>query len=231
MSGRLKLAIFDCDGTLVDSQSMIVTSMVRAFDAEGLRPPQAADVRHVVGLSLAEAIAQLAPGDMDAGGIDQIAANYRKAFFDIRAEGAEVETLYAGIVEALQAFVADDWLLAIATGKSRRGLKSVLENHGLSGHFVTLRTADDGPGKPDPTMIHEILAETGAGAMDTVMIGDTIYDIEMARAARVFALGVDWGYHARSLLEEAGAHAIVGERGALFAASAALVEGREVQKS
>jgi phosphoglycolate phosphatase len=103
----------------------------------------------------------------------------------------------------------EDLLLGMATGKSRRGVAAILERFGLVSHFVTVQTADTHPSKPDPSMLLKAMAETGVRPADTVMIGDTTFDIEMARAAGAGAIGVAWGYHPVVALEKAGAHVIV----------------------
>lgn len=204
----LRLALFDCDGTLVDSQHAIVDSMTEAWLAHGLGQPDAHAVRRVVGLSLVEAVAVLLP-DVDAERHVTIAESYKDAFAARRQRGVLEEPLFSGIAETLDALDAAGVLLGVATGKSRRGLLSVLERHGLTHRFVTLQTADIGPGKPDPAMVRRALAETGVAPAATVMIGDTTYDIQMARNARIASVGVSWGYHEVPELVAAGADRIV----------------------
>lgn len=199
-----RLAVFDCDGTLVDSLHNIAGAMDDCFVQSGLPAPDRAAVRRIVGLSLPQAMAVLAPGH-DA---DALSDRYKLCFQAMRARGAVKEVLYDGIVAALDALEADGWLLGVATGKSDRGLKLVLEHHGLSRRFVTLQTADRHPSKPHPAMIHTAMAEAGAEARDTVMIGDTSFDIRMALAAGVRAIGVGWGYHAPAELFAEGAHGV-----------------------
>ncbi len=204
-----RLAIFDCDGTLVDSQHNICSAMADAFDQAGLAPPTRAATLRIVGLSLIEAMQVLLPrGDEDFH--RTMADNYKAAFWRFRANGLGEEPLYDGIVDALDALEADGWLLGIATGKSDRGLSICLEHHGLTKRFVTLQTADRHPSKPHPAMVEAAMAEAGALPATTVMIGDTSYDIIMARAAKVRALGVAWGYHPARDLHAAGAHAVAG---------------------
>lgn len=203
-----RLAVFDCDGTLVDSQHNIVAAMEAAFRALGLEPVSDLAVRRVVGLPLVDAIAALYP---DGGPDDheRLSALYKDAFQTLRLQPDHREPLYPGTVEALDALQRAGTLLAVATGKSRRGLLATLERHGIGGHFVTLKTADDGPGKPNPHMLLDAMAETGTAPADTVMIGDTVFDIEMARAARTAAVGVSWGYHEPAELSVAGAHRVI----------------------
>jgi phosphoglycolate phosphatase len=203
MNGR-RLAIFDCDGTLVDGQAEVCTAMEAAFAELGLAPPPRHDVRRIVGLSLPAAMVRLAP-HADASVRSALDAAYRRQFRATREAGRLVEPLFEGIRELLDALLADGWLLGVATGKSARGLAHCLEVHGLSRHFVTLQTADNHPSKPDPAMLESALFETATDRGNAVMIGDTVYDIHMARSAAVKSIGVGWGYHAPEELVEAGA--------------------------
>jgi phosphoglycolate phosphatase len=202
-----RLAIFDCDGTLVDSQHNIVMAMNDAFDRARLDPPGRAVTLNVVGLSLIEAIRVLLP-EADAAFHATMADNYKQAFWRLRGNGLVEEPLYDGISDAIDTLEADGWLLGVATGKSDRGLAICLEHHGLTHRFITLQTADRHPSKPHPSMIEAAITEAGASPETTVMIGDTSFDMMMARAAGVRALGVAWGYHAVPQLHAAGAHAV-----------------------
>lgn len=203
-----RLAVFDCDGTLVDSQANICVAMERCFAAAGLARPDPARTRRVVGLSLVEAMREMLP-DEEPALHDRLARYYRDAFQALRREGLAAEPLYEGIAELLEQLEADGWLLGVATGKSDRGLASSLEHHGLHARFVTLQTADRHPSKPDPAMIRQAVADAGAALETTLMIGDTSYDMAMARAAGVVAIGVGWGYHDPETLVRAGAHHVV----------------------
>ena len=200
-----RLAIFDCDGTLVDSQHNICVAMERCFAAAGLAPPAREQTRAVVGLSLVEAMRAMLP---DAGDVDhvELAEAYKRAFQGMRAEGLADEPLYDGVAELIDGLDADGWLLGIATGKSDRGVALCLDHHGLAGRFVTIQTADRHPSKPHPSMIEQALADAGAAAEASLMIGDTSYDMAMARAAGVTAVGVGWGYHDADTLVRAGAY-------------------------
>jgi phosphoglycolate phosphatase len=200
-----RLAIFDCDGTLVDSQANICTAMEACFGEAGLFAPARADIRRIVGLSLPQAMRVLAPADADH---DALAESYKRCFQRMRAEGLVEEQLYEGIPAVLDTLEAGGWLLGVATGKSDRGLRLVLEHHGLFDRFVTLQTADRHPSKPHPAMIEMAMAEAGADRGTTVMIGDTSYDIAMAHNARVRAIGVAWGYHDPAELTAEGADAV-----------------------
>jgi phosphoglycolate phosphatase len=203
----IRLAIFDCDGTLVDSQAAICRAMEESFAQAGLPPPPRARTRRAVGLSLVEAMAALLP-EGDEALHRALAENYKRAFQRLRGRGLVEEPLYEGIVELLDALEADGWLLGVATGKSDRGLGHCLTCHGLSQRFVTLQTAERHPSKPHPSMIETALADTGAEAGTSMMIGDTSYDMAMARFAGVTAVGAAWGYHSSPELEAAGAHHI-----------------------
>ena len=207
--GRVnRLAVFDCDGTLVDSQHAIVAAMACAFRDNGLAEPDPACVRRLVGLHVADAVIRLLPG-ASAEVIAAVGRCFVESGRTVRDQGACEELLFPGVVEVLEQLAGKDVLLAIATGKSRRGLERTLKQHGLGGHFLILKTADDGPGKPDPCILLDAIAEAGASPRSTVMIGDTVYDVAMARSAGAYALGVGWGYHEPAELHAAGAHAIL----------------------
>lgn len=202
-----RLAIFDCDGTLVDSQANICLAMEAAFASAGLPAPERHATRRIVGLSLVEAMQALLP-NADADLHIALAADYKAAFWRLRAEGLVEEPLFDGIADLLDRLRDDGWLLAVATGKSDRGLAHVLDHHGLTGHFISLQTADRHPSKPHPSMIAQAMADAGAAPETSAMIGDTSYDVLMALAAGTQALGVGWGYHAPEELTALGAHAV-----------------------
>ena len=190
----LKLVVFDMDGTLVDSQGHIVEAMQAAFATHGHTPPPAKAVRDIVGLPLLGAIAQLAPegtGDTDHLRMAEV---YKETYHAKRTGGA-VEPLMVGAKAAVERLDAAGYLLGVATGKGRRGMVGVLESHGLISRFVSLKCGDDGPGKPNPHMLRTVMDEAGARPEDTVMIGDTTFDLIMARAADVPSIAVTWGYH------------------------------------
>lgn len=205
----MKLLIFDCDGTIVDSQAGIVLSMEHAFCSLGLRPPTRAATLSVVGLSLPEAFSVLAP-DVDPDVRRLLAERYKSAFRDLDRDPSDCEVLFPGCKQAISKLLEDDAVvLGIATGKSRRGVDRLVDREGWHGSFTTIQTADEHPSKPHPSMIVSAMAETGATPAETIMIGDTTYDIEMAHAAKVGALGVTWGYHHRHELEEVNPHLII----------------------
>lgn len=202
-----RLAIFDCDGTLVDSQANICLAMEDCFARARLAPPGRAATRRVVGLSLVEAMRAMLP-EAEPEFHLALAEDYKLAFQRLRGRGLVEEPLYGGITELIETLEADGWLLGVATGKSDRGLALCLERHGLGHRFVTLQTADRHPSKPHPSMIEAALAEAGAAPETSMMIGDTSYDMRMAKAAGVAAVGVGWGYHEAQELLDAGADCI-----------------------
>jgi phosphoglycolate phosphatase len=204
----VRLCVFDCDGTLVDSQHAISACMGTAFAINGLLRPEQDVVRRVVGLSLLDAVAVLAP-DAEPATWQRLAADYAAAFADLRRSGALIDPLYPGVLDGLDAIEATGWLLGMATGKSQRGARATLDGHGLLNRFVTIQTADVAAGKPSPDMVLRAMAETGADAASTAVVGDTVYDMQMARDAGVLAIGVAWGYHAAEELIAAGAGVVV----------------------
>ncbi len=206
----MKLAVFDCDGTLVDGQADVCWAMRRAFERAGLGAPPDDLVRRRVGLSLHVAIRELAPETTE---VEQraLVEYYKSSFRARREEGLLDEPLYEGIADLLHSLRDDGWLLAVATGKSDRGLAACLAAHGLSDAFVSLQTADRHPSKPHPAMLEAALFEAGAQAAQAVMIGDTTFDVTMGRAAGVHAIGVAWGYHSPEDLRGAGANAIAAD--------------------
>ncbi|SIS82866.1 phosphoglycolate phosphatase [Roseivivax lentus] len=205
MSADLRLVVFDVDGTLVDSQADIHAAMIDAFASAELAAPGRADVLGIVGLSLPEAMAELAPG-VDAATRLRMVEAYKNAYATRRKTvgAAEGSPLFPGVRDVLDAVHAvPHWLPGIATGKSRRGLDALLDGHGLRGRFVTEQVSDHHPSKPHPAMLHAALSETGVAARHAVMVGDTEFDMAMARAAGMVAIGVTWGYHPAPRLAEA----------------------------
>lgn len=203
----VRLAVFDCDGTLSDGQAAVCLAMAEAFSEAGLPPPDRYQVRRSVGLSLPQAVARLAP-DAAQNTRERAVDAYKLAFRRARLEGSLQEPLFEGIAALLGQLHHAGWTLGVATGKSDRGLQACLAAHGVSDLFATLQTADRHPSKPHPAMLEKAMDEAGAEPADTVMIGDTVYDIEMAKAAGCRAIGVAWGYHDRAELLAAGAEAV-----------------------
>lgn len=207
---RPRLILFDMDGTLVDSQGHIVAAMEAAFRAVGQPPPSRATCLSVVGLSLAQALLRLAPGHDTAA----MEARYRETYFDLRRDGTPA--LYPGIRACLDRFAEmPATTLGIVTGGSRRGVAAMIEAHGLGEHFALTHTADTFAAKPDPAMVTAAICATDHDPARTAVIGDTTYDIGMARAAGAVALGVSWGYHAAEALSAAGARAVADSADAL----------------
>ncbi len=204
-----RLALFDCDGTLVDSQANICRAMEDAFGHHRLDPPDRHAIRRIVGLSLVEAMAVLAP-DADDAFHRVLADRYKLGFQTLRGNGGLLdEPLYEGVADALDAIEDAGWVLGVATGKSDRGLALILAHHGLDRRFVTLQTADRHPSKPHPAMVDAAIAAAGATPETSVMIGDTSYDMAMGVAAGTRAVGVGWGYHPPDELHAAGAAVVV----------------------
>ena len=198
-----RLAVFDCDGTLVDSGAAIVATVGETFSRHGLDAPSPDVCRGGIGLSLTEAMARLAP-QLDEAEHLRLAETYKACFFRARQEGRVDEPLFEGILGLLDA-LEDGWLLAVATGKSDRGLRHCLEKHDIHARFVSLQTADRHPSKPDPSMVLQAIADAGSEPRRTMVIGDTAYDMGMAKAAGAAALGAAWGYHQPAELFAGGA--------------------------
>ena len=210
MSGQY-LVVFDVDGTLIDSQELILSAMNRSFAAAGHPPPSREKTLSIVGLSLPEAMAELAPHLSEAETLD-LAARYRDGFVAQRAAGGSQAhaPLYPGARASLERLArAQNTVLGIATGKARRGLDHVFASHDIGHLFATTQTADAHPSKPHPSMLLKALMETGVDASRAAIVGDTEFDIAMGRAAGMTSIGVTWGYHPPERLQAAGAHMLV----------------------
>lgn len=208
----MKLVIFDCDGTLVDSADEISANMRAVFEDFGLSWPGREATRQCIGLSLPQTMGKLHPAGTQALH-EAMAEAYRSRFY-VQAEAADKggQVFFDGALETIARLrQRDDILLAIATGKSQRGVTRMLESAKIPRQtFVSIQTADDAPSKPHPAMVVQAMGEAGGiDGANTVMIGDASYDMEMARAAGAFALGVGWGYHSLDMLRHAGAHGIM----------------------
>ncbi len=190
------LVVFDWDGTLMDSEAKIVSSAVAAardLDMPGLAPER---VRDIIGLGLREATQVLFPGAEDLFHIRFI-ERYRHHFLE--ADQTPMP-LFDGVTETLESLLQEGYLLAVATGKSRRGLDRALVETGLSDHFIASRCADETRSKPDPLMLEQLMEEVGVEAKETVMVGDTEYDLQMALKAGTCSVAVSYGVHARDRL-------------------------------
>jgi phosphoglycolate phosphatase len=217
----MKLILFDVDGTLMDSQHMICAAMDLAYRGQGLVCPAPDAVRAIIGLSLENAMRQLSAGEDHP--IDGLVAGYKEAFSALRQAGEWKAPLYPGARTAIaNLHRQEDVVLGVATGKSRRGVAAMIETHALENVFATVQTADTSPSKPHPGMVLSAMSETGIGPEDTVVIGDTVFDIQMARSAGAAAIGVSWGYHPVEDLRAAGARSVLNDFAALDDALAAL---------
>ncbi len=203
-----KLAIFDVDGTLVDSRAVLKTASDAAFTAIGVEPPPYEELRKIIGLSLKEGLAQLAPY-LSPAQIDALTDHYKQSFGALHQQPDFIEPLYDGAADLLDRLKAEGWLIAMATGKSRRGVETIMKMHGWVDLFDTTHCADDGPGKPHPAMLHAALEALDCRPEETVMIGDTSFDMLMAKAAGLHAIGVTWGFHTREEIEVGGADLMV----------------------
>lgn len=191
-----KLLIFDWDGTLVDSIGRIVDSMRVASDACGLPQRDDARIKGIIGLGLPEAVASLYPELDDAYCIEMFRHHYSQHYFSLEHQPS---ALFAGVGEALQAFREAGYLLAVATGKSRMGLDRVLHGRGWESFFDVTRCADETASKPEPLMLEQIMAHCAVEPAQALMVGDSIFDLQMARNAGVDSVAV--GYGAQSLDE------------------------------
>jgi len=205
-----RLAIFDCDGTLVDSGAPIYAALKSSLEQNGFEVPSPAVSRRVIGLSLPEAMAALLP-DNGPELHRKLANDYKEAFMRLRTAGRVEEPLFDGVIDLLDALEADGWLLAVATGKSDRGLRHCLDRHQIHARFVSLQTADRHPSKPHPSMVEQAIADAGCSAETTIVVGDTSFDMAMAVNAGAMGIGAGWGYHEPEELIEAGAVAVAAE--------------------
>jgi len=230
MSGDLlrPLAVFDIDGTLVDSRASIHRAACEAAREIGLPEPDYDRVRQIVGLTLEHGMAVLEPG-LSPADLARFIAGFRASFNRMYEQGHE-EPLYPGAMAALRRLHRDGWRLALATGQNRRGVARNLAREGWADLFLSSHCAEDGPGKPDPAMLHAAMAACDADPSCTVMVGDTAHDIQMAINAGVLPLGVAWGFHTVEEQKAAGARHVAGTFGELcvvldgFAALAPVVK-------
>lgn len=196
MPKRFELIVFDWDGTLLDSAGAIVACIQAAAVDLGMAPPAEERARHVIGLGLSEALRHALP-ELGQERHMELADRYRHHYL---ARDHELP-LFQGAAELVRSLAADGYLLAVATGKSRKGLDRAFATSGLREYFHASRCADECHSKPHPQMLEELMAELGVSPGLTLMIGDTTHDLEMARNAGVGALGVTYGAHPRDALE------------------------------
>lgn len=212
----MKLVLFDCDGTLVDSIANIHACMEKTFVEAGYPAPHLSETKSIIGLTLDQAIARMLGKWVD-GQVADMTIRYRHHSQTLRSQPTFDEPFFDGIRGVVDTLaVHDDILLGLVTGKSRRGLNHLIEKHGLEASFVSSRTADECPSKPHPAMVLECCAETGIDPSRTVVVGDAVYDMQMARAAGARAIGVSWGYATTGQLIESGAHHVIHQPGSLF---------------
>lgn len=205
----MKLVLFDCDGTLIDSAHIIHVCMERTFQDVGLEPPHLHRTKSIIGLTLDQAIAVLLQRPVDELVLKMV-TQYRHHSLALRREGPVHEPFFDGVQDVLQDLAKrDELLVGVVTGKSRRGLDALIDLHDLGGAIVTSRTADECPSKPHPAMVLECCADTGIDSADTLVIGDAIYDMQMARSAGAGAIGVSWGYSTVKELSDNGAQHVL----------------------
>jgi len=201
MNRQFDLIVFDWDGTLMDSEAKIVRCMQAAAVDTGIADPGSDAIRDIIGLGLGEAMQVLFPGQAPARRAELV-ERYRVHFLELDNTSMP---LFPGVTQGLTQLAEQGYLLAVATGKARRGLNRVLDDTGMRHLFVSSRCADEAFSKPHPQMLEDILDETGVDAGRALMVGDTVYDMEMARGAKVAGLAVSYGVHARERLLDCGA--------------------------
>jgi phosphoglycolate phosphatase len=202
---KYPLVVFDWDGTLMDSEARIVACIQAAAREAGVTEPSHDAAKDIIGLGLSEAISTLFGGFSAADHV-RIVEAYRRHWL---AGNTVASPLFSGARELIADLDAAGHLLAVATGKSRRGLDRAFEETGLARHFVVSRCADEAYSKPHPQMLLDILEHTGMEAADTLMVGDTEYDMQMAQNAGSHALGIGHGVHSPERLLANGAMACV----------------------
>ena len=205
---NIGMIVFDCDGTIVDSQAAIVEIMGSTFESYNLKRPERKDILLGVGLELGAGIQRLLPEENNFD-IDEMCIVYKQFSSNYRKNNNIGDPLYPDAEQTIRKLHSEKWLLGIATGKSRVGLDYVLDLYGLNELFVTKQTSDSAAGKPNPEMLQNAMRDTALGPDSVFMVGDTTYDICMAQNAGTHSIGVSWGYHEAEELLEAGAEVVV----------------------
>jgi len=206
----LGLVVFDCDGTLVDSQHGIVAAVQESFDEHGLPAPSQESIRRIVGLSVPEALAELLGEARLEADVHTLADAFKQSFLARRQrEGDRFEPVFPGVREALAKLEEMELSMAVATGKSQRGATATLATNRIDHHFLSIQTADSHPSKPHPAMLQAAIADCGAAPACSIIVGDTSYDMRMGIAAGVRRVGVGWGYHPPGELLAAGAETVL----------------------
>jgi phosphoglycolate phosphatase len=203
------LVVFDCDGTLVDSAHNVIACMRTAFEEAGLPVPTDLDIRRSIGLNPDVAVRHLAREPLSDSDLEQIVSGYKAAFFHRRLRADHHEPLFEGVREILENLASRKIAMAVATGKSMRGVNAVITQHGLDGYFGSLQTPDHNPGKPHPQMLEKAMAVACTKPQQTYMIGDTSFDMMLAKNAGCRGVGVTWGYHDEAELLESGAETLI----------------------
>jgi phosphoglycolate phosphatase len=211
----LKLCAFDLDGTLLDSTASIIQGVTECWQACGFPEPDPSEIKKIIGLPWEESISLLLPGSGDAER-QRIRNFYSDISREDRVRQARREKLFPGVREMLEKVERSGALLAIITSRSGGRLRELLRTQDIETYFTILKTPDNGPGKPNPDLMLQALEETGVEKTNAMMIGDTTFDIQMARNAGSNALGVSWGVHQRNQLLESGADDVVENMDEIF---------------
>ena len=212
----MRLVIFDLDGTLIDSEALIVQTVGEAFRAVNEPIPDEEAIRAISGITARDALAILAP-QADPARVDVLLESY-VTHYQARTASSR-EPMFSGAAQALDRLqAAPETILAVATGKGYQSAVTLLEHHGIIGRFNSIETPTHNRGKPDPQMLETAIEKAGVDAAHTVMVGDTVHDMRMAKAGKVKAIGVAWGYHAIDDLREAGADIVLEDFAELDAA-------------
>lgn len=204
----MRLIIFDCDGTLVDSQKSIMNAIVTAWESFGLNPPKLSSVLQAIGLTIQDSVRVLEP-DLNENDYGKLEKEFYSAFVNLNEQAKIEEELFPNVVETLNVLNDDKSYLAVLTGKGKLGLQNTFKNKNIGEYFIATKTSDCGPGKPNPQTMNELIAELGVEKESVVMIGDTTHDILTAKNAGVKSIGVSFGYHSVGELVKAGANEIV----------------------